>query len=81
MKEARKNWKRELWRWEKEWWDDELNRCEAAASKGDLAAEEEVEKRLPHVYKNARGVCECGVQMAKTGTFSHAFVSVFSKRR
>ena len=36
LKVARKTWKKERRRWEKEWWDEILVECERAAGRGDM---------------------------------------------
>ena len=58
LKVARKKWRKELMRWEKEWWDEELVRCEGASSRGDLGG----------MYKSLRTLGSRGVKKVKTGT-------------
>ena len=58
LKRVRKAWTKELRRWEKEWWDGELTRCENAAGRGDLGG----------VYKSLRTLGGRGVKKVDTGT-------------
>ena len=58
LKVARKNWRKELVRWEQEWWNGELVRCEGASSRGDLGG----------MYKSLRTLGGRGVKKVETGT-------------
>ena len=58
LKVARKLWKREVKRWEKEWWESELKTCEEAAGRGDSGA----------MYKSLRRLGERGVKRVEAGS-------------
>ena len=58
LNRVRKAWRRELKRWEREWWDGELSRCENAAGRGDLGG----------MYKSLRTLGGRGVKKVETGT-------------
>ena len=58
VKEARREWKKERVRWEKEWWEGVLDQCDAAAGVGDAAK----------LYRNLKKL-ECrGYKKAPTTT-------------